>query len=222
MKKMNLIKILALVLLMAFALPMASQQQQELKRSITPTYFREFKDAKVLQPFGRFVKVKGNILLKNGAFCYIEEGKVMQAATSNILGVEFDSVQFKKIDETQMGRIVASEGYNHLLCVTTVDMDKFNAENGGGENLSFFEVADIGPFIAIDSDSQRREYDKGFPLKDKYYFYIKGVIIPANESQFKKHVRPDMKRAFKKLMADRWWSWADENSLKQLLPYLPK
>lgn len=198
-----------------------AQQQRELRRSTSPLFFPEFKEAKVMQPFGRFIKVKGNILLKNGAFCYMENDKVMQAQASNILGVKFDSVEFKKIDETQMGRVVSAKGYNSLLCVTTVDMDKFNAENGGGENLNFFEIADIGPFIQIDSEGQQREYDKGFPLKDKYYFYIKGTIIPANETQFKKHVRPEMKRAFKNLMADRWWSWKDEESLKQLLQYLP-
>lgn len=201
---------------------MQAQQQQELRRSKTPLYFPEFKEVKVLQPFGRFIKVKGNILLKNGAFCYLENDKVMQAATGNILGLQFDSVQFKKVDDTRMGRIIASKGYNHLLCVTTVDMDKFNAENGGNEDLPFFEIADMGPMIQIDSESQEREYDKGFPLKDEYYFYVKGTIVPANESQFKKHVRPELKRAFKQLMADRWWSWYDEASLKQLLPYLPE
>ena len=50
---------------------------------------------------------------------------------------------------------------------------------------------------------------------------MKGVIVPAVESKFKKYVRPEMAKAFKNLMADRWWSWEDEASLKQLLPYLP-
>lgn len=212
---------LFLVLFVAIACTLHAQQQQELRRSTSPLYFKEFKEAKVLQPFGRFIKVKGNILLKNGAFVYAEGDKVMQAATGNILGVKFDSVEFKKIDETKMGRIVASKGYNHLLCVTTIDMKKFNAENGGGEDLPFFEIADMGPLIQIDSDSQKREYDKGFPLQDEYYFFVKGTIVRANESQFKKHVRPELKRAFKQLMGDRWWSWNDEASLKQLLPYLP-
>ena len=214
-------KKLTLLFTCLLSLSLFAQQQQELRRSTTPLLFKEFKEAKVLQPFGRFIKVKGNIFLKNSSFCYLENDKVMQASTHNILGIEFDSVQYKKIDETQMGRIVASKGYNHLLCVTTIDMKAFENENGGG-NLNFFEVADYGPLIEIDSDSQKRESDKGFPLKDKYCFYIKGKVIPANETQFKKFVRPEMKRAFKNLMGDRWWSWHDEKSLKQLFQYLPE
>lgn len=217
MKKM----LLSLVVLLMISLPIAAQQSKELKRSQSALYFPEFKDAKILQPFGRYTKAKANILLKNGALCYLEGEKIMQAYTKNILGVEFDSIKYMKVDETQMGRIVASKGFNHLLCVTRVDMDKYKAETEGGENLPFLDIPDAGAFFEIDSDGQKREYDNGIPLEERYYFYIKGDIIPANETQFKKKVRPEMKKAFKNLMADRWWSWKDEESLKQLLPYLP-
>ncbi|MBQ5370681.1 MAG: hypothetical protein IIU50_03885, partial [Bacteroidaceae bacterium] len=71
-------------------------------------------------------------------------------------------------------------------------------------------------------ESQTREYDKGFPLQDKYYFSIKGEIIPANESKFKKFVKPEMKEAFKRLMNDHLWSWKDPASLAQLFVFLPK
>ena len=214
--------ILPLLLLLLFCGPVAAQQSKQLKRSKTALYFPEFKDAKIIQPFGRFVKAKANILLKNGALCYMEGDTIMQAYTQNILGVEFDTVSYKKIDDVQMGRVLANKGYNYLLCVTKVDMDKYKAETEGGENLPYLEIADIGAFFEIDSDSQKREYDNGIPLEDKYYFYIKGEIVPANETQIKKHVRPEMKKAFKRLMADRWWSWYDEESLKQILPYLPE
>ena len=212
---------LGFMMLLFACAPSNAQQSKELKRSQSALYFTEFKDAKILQPFGRFIKAKANILLKNGALCYMEGDKIMQAYTKNILGVEFDSVKYMKVDDTQMGRIVASKGYNHLLCVTKVDMQKYKSETEGGENLPYLEIPDAGGFFEIDSDSQNREYDKGIPLEDVYYFYIKGRIIPANETKFKKEVRPDMKKAFKDLMADRWWSWWNEESLKKLLPYLP-
>ena len=212
--------ILALFLSVIVCIPTVAQQSRQLRRSKTALYFPEFKDAKILQPFGRSVKAKANILLKNGALCYLEGDKIMQAYTQNILGVEFDTVSYRKVDEEQMGRVLATKGFNSLLCVTKVDMDKYKAETEGGENLPYLEITDVGAFYEIDSDSQKREYDNGIPLKDKYYFYIKGEIVPANETKIKKYVRPEMKKAFKRLMADRWWSWYDEESLKQILPYL--
>ena len=214
--------LLPLLIMLACCTSAMAQQVQELRRSQSALYFKDFKDAKILQPFGRSVKAKVNFMLKNGALCYIEDGKILQAYTSNILGVEIDSLKFLKVDEEQMGRIIASKGYNHLLCVTKADMKKYKSETEGGENLPFLELVDTGSFFEIDSDAMNREYDKGIPLEDVYYFYIKGTVIPAAESKFKKFVRPEMKKAFKNLMGDRWWSWKDPENLKQLLPYLPK
>ena len=213
---------LPLLMLLVVSTTAMAQQTQELRRSQSALYFPEFKDAKILQPFGRFIKAKANFLLKNGALCYMEDGKIMQAYTNNILGVEIDTLKFLKVDTEQMGRIIATKGYNHLLCVTKADMKKYKSETEGGENLPYLELTDVGGFYEIDSDAMSREYDKGIPLEDKYYFYIKGVVIPAAESKFKKYVRPEMKRAFKNLMGDRWWSWKDPECLKQLLPYIPE
>lgn len=213
--------LLPFLMLLVVCTSAMAQQSQELRRSKSALYFPEFKDAKILQPFGRFIKAKANILLKNGALCYMEDGKIMQAYTQNILGVEFDSIKFMKVDEEQMGRVVASKGYNHLLCVTKADMKKYKSETEGGENLPYLDLVDAGGFFEIDSDAQKREYDNGIPLQDRYYFYIKGEIVLANETKMKKYIRPEMKKAYKNLMADRWWSWYDPDCLKQLLPYLP-
>ena len=214
--------IITSILFCGTLLPTFAQQAQELLRSTSPFYFEEFKDAKVMQPFGRFIKTKGNIFYKDGSFLYMENGKAMKADTKNILGVVIDSVEFKKVDDVQMGRVVAQQGYNYLLCVRTVDMRKYSSEVNGEENLPYLDMNEIGMFLEIDGESQTREYDKGFPLQDKYYFSIKGEIIPANESKFKKFVKPEMKDAFKRLMNDHLWSWKDPASLAQLFVFLPQ
>ena len=59
------------------------------------------------------------------------------------------------------------------------------------------------------------------PLCDTYYFSVKGRIIRANETEFKKVMDPGQKQAFKVLMGNRFWSWKDEESLKMLLDFLP-
>ena len=214
MKRLSFI----IVMLAAAITGWAQHFQQSDLRSHNIFAFPSFQNVKVLQPFGRFVKAKGNILLKNGSFCFEQNGKVMQANTQNILGVDFDSVKYKKIDATQMGRVIAEQKYNYLLCVTTIDMKKLEEETMGGTNVPFLDIVDAGQMFEIDGNSF--EYDKGYPLQKTYYFMVQGKIVPANETQFKKVVRPEMKTAFKNLMDDRSWSWKDEKSLAQLLGYL--
>ena len=214
MKRLSII----IIMLAAVITGWGQQIQQSDLRSHNIFAFPSFQDVKVLQPFGRFVKAKGNILLKNGAFCFEQNGKIMQANTQNILGVDFDSIKYKKIDATLMGRVIAEQKYNYLLCATTINMKQLEEETMGGTNAPFLDIVDAGQLYEIDGNSF--EYDKGYPLQKKYYFMVQGKIVPANETQIKKLVRPEMKTAFKHLMEDRSWSWKDEKSLAQILGYL--
>ena len=214
-------KILSFILLfVSLSFSGFAQQQAIEKRTQEIFAFKEFKDAKVLQPFGRFTRAKANILLKNSTLCFMDGKTVKEAYVQNVLGVEFDSVKYMKLrNSNQMGLVVAQKGYNYLLCVTTIDDKKLKDETEGGTNLPFFEITDAGAFFEI--DGQAFTFKQGYPLKDKYYFSIKGELIPANETAFKKYVRPEMKKAFKNLMADHFWSWNDAKSLTQLFTYLP-
>ncbi len=210
--------ILSFLLLLLTVLPLSAQQQTADVRTHSIFAFPEFSDAKVLQPFGRYTKAKANILLKNSTLCFVKDDKVMEAYVQNVLGVEFDSIRYMKVDDRCMGRVVASKGYNYLLEVTTIDAKKLQAETTGGDNLPFLDIPDAGAFFEI--DGQAFEFDKGYPLTHRYYFSIMGKIIKANESAFKPYVRPEMKKAFKNLMADHFWSWNDIPSLTQLFAYL--
>lgn len=211
-------KILFYLLAALAPLSAAAQQQKADDRSHNIFVFPEFKEAKVLQPFGRSTTTQANIFLKNGALCFMQDGKVMQAFTDRILGVEFDSVQYRKVDNTKMGRVIAQKGYNYLLCVTTIDMKKLKAETTGGDNMQFLDIPDAGAFFELDGGAF--EFDKGYPLTHKYYFCVGGRVFVANETNFKKYVKPDMMKAFKRLMNDRFWSWGDPASLTQLFTYL--
>lgn len=212
--------LLLLSFVLGIALPGVAQQQIADKRTQEIFAFKDFKQAKVLQSFGRFTKATANILLKNSTLCFIDGKTVKEAFVQNVIGVEFDSVRYMKLPNTnQMGRVVAQKGYNYLLCVTTINQTKLKEETEGGSNLPFFEITDAGAFFEL--DGQAFTFKQGYPLKDKYYFNIKGTLIPANETAFKKFVRPEMKKAFKNLMGDRFWSWSNEASLSQLFTYLP-
>lgn len=218
MKQQFVILLLALL----SALPVSAQQALVMKRSQTPLLYPEFREAKILQPFGRFVTAQANIFLKDGSLVYLDDktGKVMRAYVSNIIGVNFgDSVRYLKVDSV-MARVVAEKNYNYLLCNTHVNMKLYREETDGTRGMDFFDMPDTGVFLNL--DSQKRNDDNGIPLTDTYYFSIKGTVIKANESEFKKFVSKDQMQAFKVLKENRFWSWKDAESLKMLLDFLPQ
>lgn len=213
-------KLITLALLALTLIPAAAQQQIEHRRSESPFVFPEFREAKVLQTFGRSVKANVNIYLKDATLFFTEGETMKRAFTQNILGVEFDSVKYMKVDSV-MGEVLASDHYNHLVRVTTIDMERYKEETQGGINLPFFEIGGNTTTGFFEIDGQNYD-EKGYPLKERYYFLVKGEVVPANETKFRKHVRPAMMLAFKNLMNERFWSWNDPESLKQLLKYLPE
>lgn len=203
-------------------LGLLAQQAQVQKRSKTVLLYPEFQDARIQQTFGKYVKAKANIFLKDGSLVYIDEktGKVMRAYTKNIVGVYFnDTTHFMKVDSV-MALVVAQKGYNYLLRNTHVNMTLYKAETEGGTNMDYFDMPDFDIFLNL--DTQKRDDEQGIPLSDTFYFNIKGRVIPANESVFKTYVEKEQMQAFKTLMANRFWSWRDENSLKMLLDFLPQ
>lgn len=221
--KTNTMKHLISLLMLLFCTivpTLRAQQVQQLKRSHTVFLFPEFQDAKVRQSFGRFAKAKANIFLKDASLVFMQDGKVIRAYTKGIFGVDFgDSLHYMKVDSA-MAKVVAQDGYNYLLCVTTVDMKRYHAETNGGSELPFFDMSDFNVFLQM--DGQQREEDMGLPLQDKYYFSVKGQIVPANETAIRKIVAPEQKKAFKLLMGNRLWSWQDPENLKDIFGFLPK
>lgn len=213
-------KIIFLFMALTVAVQTFAQQQQEHRRSTETFVFPEFQEAKVLQTFGRSVRAKVNIFLKDSALYFVEDSVIKKAYTQSIIGVQFDSVKYLKVDSI-MGEVLASRKYTHLVRVTTIDMDQLRAETIGGENLPYFHIEGVHTSAFYEIEGQI--YDqKGYPLKDRFYFLIRGNVVPAIESKVKPYVRPEMQEAFKNLMGDRFWSWNDPKSLKMLLNYLPE
>lgn len=205
-------------------LPASAQQARTDKRSDSQLVFSEFKDAKVRQSFGRVTRAKCNIMYKNSALCFLDnEGKIRQAMVQNIFGVDFDSCRYQKVDTLAMGLVVAEQDGMMLLRVTTIDMDRYRELTQGGTDMPFLDI-DMGGYASnqfIDLSGAEQQNNQGYPLKDKWFFRLKdGKCIPATEKNVKKHVKADLKSAFKTLMGDRWWSWKDEESLKKLFMYL--
>ncbi len=210
---------LLMLLVLAHCLGLQAQQAQERRRCKTGFLLPEFSDAKIMQSFGRYVKAKANILIKGAALCYMEDGKVMKAKTDGIFGVNFgDTLRYVKVNGA-MARVVAQKKYHQLLCVTQLDENLYREERLGTSDMSYFDASDLNIFMQL--DGLENEAEKGVPLCDTYYLSVKGRIIRANETEFKKVMDPGQKQAFKVLMGNRFWSWKDEESLKMLLDFLP-
>ena len=206
-------------LVLVSILPAFGQQAQEDLRTDRQLVFPTFRQAKVLQTFGRFVTAKANVLYRDGALCFIDpaDGKVRKVANASVLGAVFDdSIRYERVEGATMGRVVAAQGVNKLLCVTTIDMDRYRELTSGSTDLPFVSLDSGGalPDVFMDLSGTEQRANKGFPLKRTYYFSLRGKIVPAKERMVKKEVRDDMK--------DRWWSWQDEKSLQRLLMFFPE
>ncbi|MBP3228474.1 MAG: hypothetical protein J6M53_06835 [Bacteroidaceae bacterium] len=205
--------------------PVQAQQNQEVRRTKSFFLFKDFRPAVVRQTFGRTVTVeKANLLLRDGTLVYLQGDSILAPTNASILGVDFDSTMtFMRVQGMEMGRVLAREGFNYLLCVTTFDRSMMTDEMNTYTNLSslaqeagFFDsnyLRDINPgspdFL-------------GYPVCDTYYFSLKGHVIPATEREVKRRIAASHKKDFKALMADRWWSWRDAESLARLLGLFPE
>lgn len=221
MKHKSILSILALLLFTFTTLPLAAQLTEEV-RSTHYFSFPQFRKAKVIQPFGKFVEVEANVFLKDASLCFLAGDTIKKAYLDKVIAVKFDSVEYRTINKTMLGEVIATKNYNYLLRVRTIDMERFTKETDGSENGAFFEFDGIGrmsnTFIDLNSDNYRKE---GYPLKDKYYFIVKGRAVVASESHIRREVSHRSLDKFKAMMNDRWWSWRDEESLIMLLDLLP-
>ena len=214
-------KLIIILLGLVMSSPVLAQQQQIQKRSKSTFLFPTFVDAKVNQPFGRYTKGKVNVRLRDAALCFVENDTIKEAIVKNILGFQTDSLRFMKVG-TQMGRLVASENYNFLVCVTTIDANRYGKEITDLNTLQNMAGGTDGPFN-IDTqyavDELEENVSDGYPLKDTYYFIVKGQPVPAIESKVKKFINPDKKKLFKTVVEGDFWSWKDEESLIKILNF---
>lgn len=206
MQRHFLTTLIALIML----IPGFAQQVQEKRRSHSQYAFTTFKEAKIHQSFGRYTNGKVNFRLWDGALCFVDEDKkIRRAYVNNILSVDVDDEKYLKID-TIFGRVVASKGNNHVVCVTLIDKDTYGKEITNRNNkvqLNYF-LEDI-----------ELEEEETYPLKDYIYLVIKGEVIPARESTVKKHIAPELKKSFISHTRDPFWSWRDPYCVGQLLMF---
>lgn len=195
-----------------------AQQAQVERRSKIPFAYKDFKDGNIEFAFGKDKIYKANIFLKDASLLYKNDTTVMKANLFGVISVDFGDALYRKTDD-RMGKVIEQKGEVFLTVVTTIDTDRMREDARSGRNSTFLDLPEFNLFIDTNADYWAEGEGSSWPLKDEYFFVVKGEAIPAAEKIVKKSIRADKRNDFKELMKNRKWSWKDANSLKVLVDY---
>lgn len=195
-----------------------AQQAQVERRSKIPFAYKDFKDGNIEFAFGKDKIYKANIFLKDASLLYKNDTTVMKANLFGVISVDFGDALYRKTGD-RMGKVIEQKGEVFLTVVTTIDTDRMREDARSGRNSTFLDLPEFNLFIDTNADYWAEGEGSSWPLKDEYFFVVKGEAIPAAEKIVKKSIRADKRNNFKELMKNRKWSWKDANSLKVLVDY---
>ena len=195
-----------------------AQQAQVERRSKIPFAYKYFKDGNIEFAFGKDKIYKANIFLKDASLLYKNDTTVMKANLFGVISVDFGDALYRKTGD-RMGKVIEQKGEVFLTVVTTIDTDRMREDARSGRNSTFLDLPEFNLFIDTNADYWAEGEGSSWPLKDEYFFVVKGEAIPAAEKIVKKSIRADKRNDFKELMKNRKWSWKDANSLKVLVDY---
>lgn len=195
-----------------------AQQAQVERRSKIPFAYKDFKDGNIELAFGKDKIYKANIFLKDASLLYKNDTTVMKANLFGVISVDFGDALYRKTGD-RMGKVIKQKGEVFLTVVTTIDTDRMREDARSGRNSTFLDLPEFNLFIDTNADYWAEGEGSSWPLKDEYFFVVKGEAIPAAEKIVKKSIRADKRNDFKELMKNRKWSWKDANSLKVLVDY---
>ena len=195
-----------------------AQQAQVERRSKIPFAYKDFKDGNIEFAFGKDKIYKANIFLKDASLLYKNDTTVMKANLFGVISVDFGDALYRKTGD-RMGKVIEQKGEVFLTVVTTIDTDRMREDARSGRNSTFLDLPEFNLFIDTNADYWAEGEGSSWPLKDEYFFVVKGEAIPAAEEIVKKSIRADKRNDFKELMKNRKWSWKDANSLKVLVDY---
>lgn len=195
-----------------------AQQVQVERRSKIPFAYKDFKDGNIEFAFGKDKIYKANIFLKDASLLYKNDTTVMKANLFGVISVDFGDALYRKTGD-RMGKVIEQKGEVFLTVVTTIDTDRMHEDARSGRNSTFLDLPEFNLFIDTNADYWAEGEGSSWPLKDEYFFVVKGEAIPTAEKIVKKSIRADKRNDFKELMKNRKWSWKDANSLKVLVDY---
>lgn len=194
-----------------------AQQAQVERRTKIPFAYKDFKDGKIEFAIGKGKVYKANVFLKDASLLY-KTDTVMKANLFGVISVDFGDAVYRNTGG-RLGLVMGQEGDVMLTRVTTIDTRQMTEDARSGKNSTFLDLPEFNVFVDTNADYWADGEGSSWPLKDEYFFVVRGKAIPAAEKVVKKSIRADKKADFKELMKNRKWSWKDAESLKVLLDY---
>ena len=178
------------------------------------TAFKQFEPATVHLSSGKPLKVKeANVFLRNSQLLYKSGGKVKQASIDTVIGVDFASRSYVKIDSILAYR-VGSVSQNDLYCATLIDMETYNTNILNNRQVTNFEIGSQVNLTTLDTETdEEREY----PIQNHYFFQYNGKFIEAHELYVLRAVPKAKRRIFWTIVREPGFSWTQEESLLRLL-----
>ena len=176
-----------------------AQQAQVERRSKIPFAYKDFKDGNIELAFGKDKIYKANIFLKDASLLYKNDTTVMKANLFGVISVDFGDALYRKTGD-RMGKVIEQKGEVFLTVVTTIDTDRMREDARSGRNSTFLDLPEFNLFIDTNADYWAEGEGSSWPLKDEYFFVVKGEAIPAAEKIVKKSIRADKRNDFKELM----------------------
>jgi len=172
-----------------------------------------------------------NIHLWGNVLHYVgNDGKIFQSKDKNVIRVEIGSDAYIFMNQ-KLVKILAAEGTNILVKLTSGDFDAMRSSGGGayGSSTNSSSTKDLS---SLDVDLrgmdkpelglmlQEKNDGRIIPLVDSFFFIIGDQQVEATKKGVEKFVGDDKKDVLKQFLKDNKIKWKNEESLGLLLQFL--
>ncbi|MEI3531126.1 MAG: hypothetical protein V8Q65_02380 [Bacteroidaceae bacterium] len=110
------------------------------------------------------------------------------------LSVDFGDALYRKTGD-RGGKVIEQKGEVFLTpVINQIDTDRMREDARSGRNSTFLDLPEFNLFIDTNADYWAEGEGSSWPLKDEYFFVVKGEAIPAAEKIVKKSIRRRQKK----------------------------
>lgn len=181
--------------------------------------YNSFKPAIVTFKSGKTLKVQqANIFLKNSTLLYKHGTQIMQAKMDDIQYVDFDDRHYEHVD-TVLAYRIDSVGDNLLLCAPLLDLEAFQRQMANNREITHLNLGEVASIVTTEL---KTEEDNGYPIFNRYLFYVKGKVIKAQDRPCLQVIPKNRRREYKTLLGSENFNWNNPDCLRKVLNLISK
>lgn len=230
---MGIMKKLFSFIMLAFVATLTVSAQKFTPNTKWPYLYENFTPGTIYFEGNEKSSADLNIHLWGNVLHYVKaDGKIYQSDDKKVIRVEIGDDAYLYSDH-KLVRIIANEGTNLLVKLTSGDFDAMRSSGGGayGSSLNSSASRDLSSLGfdlgGLDQPElglmlQEKKDGRDIPMVEQFFFIIGGKQIEANKKGVEKFVGDQKADALKQFLKDNKTKWKKEDSLKQLLGFLSK